>query len=190
MKKRFSILNLMLLVLLIGVGLAALSAGSFLWLKLMYSLTFMSLLLATLAARSRASAFWFGFAVFGWGYFWTSIGLWTTWVSAPDVGGGAILQPRTNPMLPSGYFLDPLADYLSKHRRPAELATNSEQQDVVAHNALLQSYVNTQVITLGILHLLFVFVFGCIGGIVAGFFARRRHSLVQGDSDTHLGRAV
>src|SRR3954468_630295 len=88
-RHRFSIAAMMVAVIILALGLAALQAGTSFWLKAVYTATLVVLLLAIIGARYRPrgeAAFWFGFAVFGWGYFLMGIGPWTEW-SATTVSG-------------------------------------------------------------------------------------------------------
>jgi hypothetical protein len=74
MHTRISVRTLMALVILLGLELAALRSCSVFWFKTSYSLTLASLFVAILAARFRDGTFWFGFALFGWGYFLLGLG--------------------------------------------------------------------------------------------------------------------
>jgi hypothetical protein len=78
-KVRFTIGWLMILVLVLAVGLAALKSGDEPWAGVMFLLTCGVLGLAVIGAlcrREAERAWWLGFAVFGWGYmvlaFWLS----------------------------------------------------------------------------------------------------------------------
>ena len=85
-RPRLSILGLIAGVVACGVAFAALRSGSDYWLSAFYTMTVALLLGAVVAARYRRGtgrAFWFGFAVFGW--------------------GGFLLT--SNPWLPAGYSL-------------------------------------------------------------------------------------
>jgi hypothetical protein len=75
MHPRLTISGMMAVVVLAAVGFAAMRSGSGLWLRVIYSLVAMALLTATVLARYRG-AFWYGFAVFGWGYFLLGLGPW------------------------------------------------------------------------------------------------------------------
>ncbi len=69
---RTTIPGLMIAVAICAVAITALRTASDLYLKMTYSAVTALLLFAIVAARFRRgnkSAFWFGFAVFGWGYF-------------------------------------------------------------------------------------------------------------------------
>jgi len=68
---RFSIANLLLVVLCSAVGFAVLRESSDLWESGLFTLTLGALLISMLLAVHRSEsrrAFWFGFAVFGWTY--------------------------------------------------------------------------------------------------------------------------
>ncbi len=70
-KLRFNIGNLLVIILVLGIGFAALRESSDLWECGTFSVTvgvlFISILLAVHRTESRR-AFWIGFAVFGWIY--------------------------------------------------------------------------------------------------------------------------
>jgi WD40 repeat protein len=68
---RFNIASLLVVVLVLGVGFAALRESSDLWDSALFTLTLGMLLVAILLAIHRAEsrrAFWTGFALFGSGY--------------------------------------------------------------------------------------------------------------------------
>jgi hypothetical protein len=76
---RFSIAQSMAIVLLIGVGLAALRSGSALWSSAVFTLTVAVLSAAVLGAMARGGRVrvtWAGFALFGWVYLATTFGPW------------------------------------------------------------------------------------------------------------------
>jgi hypothetical protein len=73
---RISIRGLMALVLLFGIGFAAMQSGSDLCSREAYTLTVCVLLAAAIMARYRG-AFWYGFAVAGWGYFLLGSAAWS-----------------------------------------------------------------------------------------------------------------
>jgi hypothetical protein len=76
---RFSIAQSMAIVLLVGIGLAALRSGTVLWASTVFTLTVAVLLTAILGAmarRGRARMIWAGFALFGWVYLGTTFGPW------------------------------------------------------------------------------------------------------------------
>ncbi len=68
---RFNIANLVAVILILGVGCAALREATDLWVSSIFSLTLGVLLLSILLAvhrREKRRAFWLGFALFGWIY--------------------------------------------------------------------------------------------------------------------------
>jgi hypothetical protein len=68
---RFNIANLLVVVLFVAVGFAALRESSDLWDSGLFTLTLTVLLVSVLLAVHRSEsrrAFWLGFALFGWGY--------------------------------------------------------------------------------------------------------------------------
>jgi hypothetical protein len=74
-KGRFTIARLLAAICLLGIVLAGLRSGSNDWFKLIYTLTFMTLVYAAIVARYR-DTFWYGFAVAGWAYFVVGFGPW------------------------------------------------------------------------------------------------------------------
>lgn len=78
---RISILGLIAAVVACGVVFAVLWGGSDYWLSAAYTMTVAMLLGAVVLARYRrgpSRAFWFGFAVFGWGMFLLGTNPWTS----------------------------------------------------------------------------------------------------------------
>ncbi len=68
---RFSITSMLVIVLFVAVGFAALRESSDLWESGIFSLALAALLISILLAvhrRESRRAFWLGFAVFGWTY--------------------------------------------------------------------------------------------------------------------------
>ncbi len=68
---RFSIASLLVLVLLVAVGFAALRESNDLWESGVFTLTLAALVISILLALHRTEsrrAFWIGFALFGWIY--------------------------------------------------------------------------------------------------------------------------
>jgi hypothetical protein len=62
-------------IMFFGIVFAGLRSGSNDWFKLIYTLTFITLVYAAIAAKYRG-AFWYGFAVAGWAYFIIGFGPW------------------------------------------------------------------------------------------------------------------
>ena len=68
---RFNIASLLGVILVLGVGFAALRESSELWESGVFTLTLAALLISILLAIHRTEkrrAFWLGFALFGWVY--------------------------------------------------------------------------------------------------------------------------
>ncbi len=68
---RFNIASLLGIILVFGVGFAALRESSDLWESGVFTLTFAALLISILFAVHRTEsrrAFWIGYALFGWTY--------------------------------------------------------------------------------------------------------------------------
>src|SRR5262249_36511369 len=78
---RFTLAQLMAVVMLIGFGFAAMRSASVLWASAVFTLTVAILSVAVLGAmarRGRARMTWVGFAFFGWFYLGTTFGPWAT----------------------------------------------------------------------------------------------------------------
>jgi hypothetical protein len=76
---RFTLAQLMAIVLFIGFGFAALRSASVLWASAIFTLTVAVLSVAVLEAmarRARARMTWAGFALFRWVYLGTTFGPW------------------------------------------------------------------------------------------------------------------
>src|SRR5271155_1264821 len=70
-KLRFNIASLLVIILVLGIGFAALRESSDLWESGIFTVTLGILLISILLAVHRFEskrAFWLGFALFGWGY--------------------------------------------------------------------------------------------------------------------------
>ena len=97
---RTSILGMVLVVAAFAMAFAALRSGSDIWFGAVYTFTVVLLLLTVIVARFRRGdekAFWFGFAVFGWGFFLLGFGLWINPLASFDFEEG---EPnRLNPNL-------------------------------------------------------------------------------------------
>jgi hypothetical protein len=168
MPKRFSIPSLMAVILLIGLGLAAMRSASFLCLQVIYTATVVALLLSILLAKySRSdSPFYIGFAVFGWGYFLLAIGPWTFWITSWVSGRGIVLATRAYVLLLSNYPID----FLAVH-----LASETVSVPVQGADAIVQS----SDIAAGVGHILFVWLFGLVGGLMATYLSSRRGARSQ-----------
>jgi hypothetical protein len=123
---RFSIAQLMAIVLYLGFGFAALRNADEIWASAAYTVAMLLLAAALVGAfvcRGRARALWTGFAVFGWTYRlfanlpdWENGGLGFGPITKPHVlieWATAHLQPYLRPLPPgmgggnAGFFLMP-----------------------------------------------------------------------------------
>ena len=178
-RHRFPIAVLMAGVLFLALGLTVLRSGSFVWFRVSYAVTLLALLLAIIAARYRPGgegAFWFGYAVFGWGYFLIGIGPWTEWTTTAIAGQGEYLQPRANPLFPTQGLMEWLADYHAGHLRPPLTGKNVTVSREVfqAHAKALAGYAEVRASVIGIGHLMSVWILGAVGGGIAWVIARYR----------------
>ncbi len=74
-RSRFTIAGLLGVIVILSMFFAGLRSGSNDWFKLIYTLVFLTLVFAAIAARYRGP-FWYGFAVAGWAYFLIAFGPW------------------------------------------------------------------------------------------------------------------
>jgi hypothetical protein len=85
---RLSISFLLVVVLLIGIGMAALTHPSDLWSSFLFSMVMVALhtsIVGILMIRGRPRAFWIAFAVFGWGYWLMSSAPWVAREFRPNL---------------------------------------------------------------------------------------------------------
>jgi hypothetical protein len=148
-------MGMVLVVAAFAMAFAALRSGSDLWFGAFYTFTVVLLLLAVIVARFRhgdEKAFWFGFAVFGWGFFLVGFGPWMNPVADSDEG----LVGRLNPSLLTSRFIFFLVALLRKG------ANDIEDIDKITAN------------TIGIAHLLIALSLALCGGMIAALVRRRR----------------
>jgi hypothetical protein len=89
---RFSIAGLMITVLVVAIGVAALRQSSPMWAGLIFLLTCGVLSLGTVAVAFRREyrAWWFGFSLFGWSYL--AISLWSLFYDQPTLPTESVLK--------------------------------------------------------------------------------------------------
>ncbi len=167
-----SVLALVLIVVACAMAFTALKTASDLWYGALYTFTAVLLLAALVAARFRRGnekAFWFGFAVFGWGFFILGLGPWPTLTEDEPNGMGIVLNQN---LLTSRVILL-LVPYLR---------TNTNDFGAI-------DKITTN--TIGIAHLLVTLAIAICGGLIAILIRRRRGRLVSVKSLTVLaGLAV
>lgn len=105
---RISIAGLLWLILLCGIGLAAMRSPTLLWNQALYTATVI-LLLGSIFGVLRRRPFWVGFALFGWGFFLVS-----QLPTSRTVGGPRLVHWAGFDALytviymePNGYYLPP-----------------------------------------------------------------------------------
>jgi hypothetical protein len=163
---RLSLAATMSGVAVMGLALAAARTGWYFSFRALYTVTIVVLLYSAIAARYRPefeAAFWFGFAVFGWGYFAAALGPWSSW--GPR---GSLVYPPTpviNHVLPTKEWVESMADSLAIRMRMQSKDVSSP--DFNAPYWTLWSSL------IGIGHLLFVWICGLVGGWVSTIVAWR-----------------
>ena len=155
-----SILGMVLVVVAFAMAFAALQSASDLWFGAIYTFTMVLLLLAVIVARFRRGdekAFWFGFAVFGWGFFLLGFGPWMNPLGDSEEGLGGDLNP--------GLLTSRLILFLVTHLR-------KETNDLEAIQKITLN-------TIGIAHLLITLTLAICGGVIAALVRRRRGKITS-----------
>ncbi len=159
---------MMALVLVVGafaLAFAALRIASDAWYAATYTYTVFLLLTSVLAARftrGRERSFWFGFAVFGWGFFVLGC--------APDANpfrGQYVVTAGRQPLNPN-LLTTWLLLYVEPHLRAS--TNNLMQVNPITWN------------TLGIVHMMMALAIGGAGGVLAWLIRRRP----RGRAPAHL----
>jgi hypothetical protein len=159
-------------VLAVALGLAALRSGSFACVRALYCATVVGLLSATVAARclpGRGGAPWYGLAVFGWGCFVVDLAPWTGWGSL-GTGPYGVWQVSANPHLPTTWGIDWLADRMCSSMEPSRRMSDSLKGDAARAGQMRQAqfaYFRARESTVGVAHLLLVWLAGASGGLFA-----------------------
>jgi hypothetical protein len=155
-----SILAIVVTIVASALAFAALKTASDLWLSALYTFTTVLLLAAVIAARFRRGdekAFWFGFAVFGCGFFVMGLGPWPSAFDGENDGTGISLNRN---LLTSRVILF-LVPYL-----------RTETNDLGAIDKITTN-------TIGIAHLLVTLTLAIGGGVIAILIRRRRGRLAS-----------
>lgn len=151
-RPRFSLASLLGSILLIGFGFTALRTGTVFWYQTTYTIVLLVLLTAVLAARAWG-CFWFGFAVFGWGYFLLSAGPWF------DQGSDFRTTIPLNKSILTTFFINEVCEILIHKVNPDP--ADPQWQNQFSDHAKRILY------TTGIAQLLLVPLFGLAGGVIA-----------------------
>lgn len=179
-RPRFSLITMMVTIAFTALCTSALRSGSLKWFRAFYGVTLFTLLVAIISARyrpSRERAFWFGFAVFGWGYFLNGISHRTAWDAFGVAGQGQSMSLRANPSLPTEGLMEFLAELAAGHLKPQQLpeaGTDASIPDLKAHAMHLQLHIEARESAVGLYHLIAVWISGALGGGIAWLMAPRR----------------
>jgi hypothetical protein len=150
----------MAIVGVFALEFAAMRSGSRLAFSAVYTLTALGLLFAVVAAKyggRDTRAFWFGFAVFGWGYLLLALGPWSN-----PPGHDAAEDDRYNTDLLTTGWIDSSLDLV---RGNAPEAVNLSAVDRIEQFA---EY------TTGVAHLMVTLALAVLGGYVSLALKRRR----------------
>ena len=154
---RFTIARLLGAIIFFGIVLAGLRSGSNDWFKLIYTMTFVALVFAAIAARYR-DAFWYGFAVAGWAYFVIGFG---PWIGSPP---GSEPLRAVNRNLVTSVFLEIVTGAMSRSDSTPPGAGGP------AANMILQIHRANRD---GVCHSALTVLFAFVGGLISRIVARR-----------------
>ena len=152
LRSRLTIASLLVAIVYCGFVFAGLRAGSGAWLKLIYTLTFGSLVYAAIAAKYRG-AHWYGFATAGWAYFLTGIIPWIN-LSSP-------VEPRI--AVNAGHLTSAVYEFVIDMHPPEETIP-----------ALPYDEARAAVCRVAICHCALTILLGLAGGWVAAALAGQR----------------
>ncbi|MHC5539619.1 hypothetical protein ACYOEI_15485 [Singulisphaera rosea] len=155
---QISIMGLILTVVVAATAFAALRIASNLWFSVLYTATAGILLIAVIAARLRRGSqgtFWFGFSVFGWGFFLLSMGPWA--IRFEEVGGD--FSQSINQYLLSSRVIEFIVPRI-----------RAETDDLEAIDSITAN-------TAGIIHLFIVLAVATCGGMIAVLLKPRRRAV-------------
>jgi hypothetical protein len=154
---RFTIARLLIAIVFFGIVLAGLRSGSNDSFKLIYTLTFITLIYSAIAARYRG-AFWHGFAVAGWAYFIVAFG---PWIGSPP---GSFPLHTVNRNIVTSVILEIVSGTMSA------IDAASPGAGGMPNNMIDQlRWANRD----GICHSALTLVFATLGGLVSRRMARR-----------------
>jgi hypothetical protein len=151
---RLTIASLLVVIVFFGVVLAGLRSGTTVWMRTIYTATFLALIFATIAAKYRG-ALWYGFSVAGWAYFLLAIDPWfNSSVADPThLGNIGLLTSAVNVAV----------DQWLSDRDPGSL-----------------DFIDAMVCRLTICHCALTILFGLTGGSISGAMAGRRPQNPEG----------
>ncbi len=156
---RLTVRMIMVIVIYLAIGFAALRSSSFLWLRTVNTLVVIALLAAVLAAKQSTgptTAYWFGFAVVGWGYYFLAFGPVESWHLYDYEGSLDAITPDVRPNLLTSDLVIEIHQALPRVPRDGPL------EDEVGLGFRKRTW---------ILHLLLTPVLACLGGIASRFLA-------------------
>jgi hypothetical protein len=155
---RLTIASLSGAVIYCGIIFAGLRSGSNDWFKSIYTLTFVTLVFAAIAARYRGP-FWYGFAIAGWAYFIIGFG---PWIGAPI---GSEPQQAVNRNLVTSVVLEFVSGTMSMRDARPQPGAGAP----VANLIFQPQWSNRD----GICHSALTVTFAFLGGFVSRTLARR-----------------
>jgi hypothetical protein len=168
-KSRMTIASLLGLIAIVAMILTALRSGSNDWFKLNYTLVFLTLVYAAIAARYRGP-FWYGFAIAGWAYFLIAFG---PWIGTQQVGHP---QHAVNRNIVTSLFLEIVSAIMDRIDAISHAEGTPPVDSVSMMMANLRS-ANRD----GICHCSLTLLFACLGGFVSRTLAKREREARSSD---------
>jgi hypothetical protein len=159
-RSQFTISRLLAVIGACGIVLAGLQSGSNDWFKLIYTLTFLSLVYAAIAARYWPP-FWFGAAIAGWAYFLIGFG---PWIGSPP---GSEPLHAVNRNIITSVILESVSGMIGASDR-AQAGTGVGTMGAGAIMIHKLRSANRD----GIMHCALTVLFACGGGLIAKRLAR------------------
>lgn len=176
---------MMAFVFTTSITLATWHSGSFLMFQLVYGCTIILLLTSIIAAKygeTHRKRFWFGFAVYGWGYLLLAYSPWGEWARARPQGQSL---PVANPLLPLNGLITRLAEVQTNNLNPNNDSRNYSG-GVPNRVNVTQKYIDSWekytdyiAFRVGLFHMYFVWIFGAIGGATTKLIVGRRAEQVK-----------
>lgn len=184
---KFTTRIVMGIIAFMAVSLTAWRSGSFFWFSVTYGITIFALLLAIVASRydhRNRKPQWFGFVVFGWGYFLFGISPWTAWKHGPPFGH---IVPTSNATLPTDSLINLLSDLRVRSLKPTiekknlkyvpgdGMRLNFTPQEHETYRDAYDRYLEALAYTTCTGHTIMVWFVGAFGAMFTSTIARRSH---------------
>ncbi len=157
-RRQISLRKAMIGTAFFAVGLAAIRYSTYLWLRTINTVVLFYLMFAILAVvqyPKRIRAFWLGFAVFGWGYYYAAFGPWEGWPD-PDISNTPFQM--VSPDLLSNDLVGLVVRLVSNIPPRQSQGFLIQQSPEYQEHYICAGWIG---------HLLFTLIFAGIGGIIS-----------------------